>query len=280
MSRARPLEQTRPSGRARGLVSSPESGDRVRVALYEPGAALADVACRYWAGRWDLRGQAPHTTQLLSDPCVNFVFERGRAGIDARVVGVWTRLWRRTLEGEGLVRGVKLRAGAVRAFVDASAATLANRIVPLRDVFGDLGDLPARVLDPDDHAEGFAAFDAWLSARRRTTDADDVARAIELVDAVANDPDLTSAAELAERADLTPRSLQRLFRDFVGAPPKWVIRRNRLQEVAQRIERGRAPSLAALAAELGYADQAHLTRDFKAVVGCTPRAFEARVRDA
>lgn len=56
-----------------------------------------------------------------------------------------------------------------------------------------------------------------------------------------------------------------------------VLQRFRLQEVAARIEAGEAPDLARLAQELGYVDQAHLSRDFKAVVGRAPRAFAAAV---
>ena len=75
---------------------------------------------------------------------------------------------------------------------------------------------------------------------------------------------------------MTIRPLQRLFRDYVGASPKWVIRRHRLQEAAVRLERDGGGSLAALAAELGYADHAHLSRDFKIATGRSPSEF-ARV---
>jgi AraC-like DNA-binding protein len=64
-----------------------------------------------------------------------------------------------------------------------------------------------------------------------------------------------------------------VFRAHVGATPKHVIRRTRLQEVALRLERGDAVSLSRLAAELGYADHAHLARDFKGATGKSPSAF-------
>jgi hypothetical protein len=103
------LEQTRP--RSRGLVSSRVSGARIQSDSIAPPVDLADVVERLWAGRWDLRGQPPHTTELLGDPAVHFVFE----GDSHRVVGVWTR----TLEGHGRVRGAKLHPGAARAFLPA-----------------------------------------------------------------------------------------------------------------------------------------------------------------
>jgi AraC-like DNA-binding protein len=275
------LEETRPTGngRARGLVSSRDSGRRVESRRFAASEALSDLVETFWIGRWDLRGQAPHETELLSDPCVNFVFEEGGRHAGSRVVGVWTRLWRRTLEGQGFVRGVKLRAGAVRAFVRDPAHRFSNRVTPLASVFGSqVAKLERAVLDPQDDGEALGNFEAWLVERRIEADAPSIRLAIALVDRIAKDPEITTVERLAAVAGVGSRSLQRLFRDFVGASPKWVIRRNRLQEVASRLERGQAPTLTALAATLGYSDQAHLARDFKSVVGKSPSDFAASVR--
>ena len=63
-----------------------------------------------------------------------------------------------------------------------------------------------------------------------------------------------------------------LFREYVGVTPKWVIQRYRLFEAAERLASGQADG-AQLAHELGYFDQAHFIRDFKAMVGKSPLAF-------
>lgn len=57
----------------------------------------------------------------------------------------------------------------------------------------------------------------------------------------------------------------------MGVPPKWVILRYRVQEAIERA----APEAdwAALAADLGYSDQAHLVRDFTATIGVSPTAY-------
>jgi len=59
----------------------------------------------------------------------------------------------------------------------------------------------------------------------------------------------------------------------VGASPKWVLRRARLHEAAARADEGAGIDWARLAADLGYADQAHLTRDFTAAVGSPPGRY-------
>lgn len=252
---------------------------RVNARTYVPSEDLADVVASFWVGEWDLRGQPSHTTELLGDPCVHFVFERGDSDqIGARVVGVWTRLWSRTLAGRGRVRGVKLRAGAVRAFVERSAHTLSNTILPISDVLPSEEDgIEAATMEPEDDSVGLACFEEWLRQQRR--DDSQVSLAVALVDRIASDGEIITVEALSKVAGLGVRALQRLFRDYVGASPKWVIRRNRLQEVALRLERGETTSLAALAADLGYTDQAHLARDFKTVVGKSPSAFANTVND-
>lgn len=54
----------------------------------------------------------------------------------------------------------------------------------------------------------------------------------------------------------------------------WLIQRRRLQEAAELL-RGRPAGLGEVSAALGYADQAHFTRDFARVTGTTPGRFAA-----
>ena len=276
MGKRRSLVETRPheQNRSRGLVSSRQSGRRVEARTYAPPDDLADVIATYWVGEWDLRGQVPHVTELLGDPCLHIAVEEGDMGTESRVVGVWTRLWKRTLEGRGRVFGVKLRAGGTRAFVDVPASRLANTITPLADHFGEDATLLERaILSEAQEIEAFSRISIWLRSHRRKEHAPGSRLAIALVARVAGDPTITTVERLSVVAGLHKRVLERLFFDHVGATPKLVIRRNRLQEVALRIERGEAPSLADLAVELGYTDQAHLSRDFKSATGKTPREF-------
>lgn len=61
----------------------------------------------------------------------------------------------------------------------------------------------------------------------------------------------------------------------MGLTPKWLVRRRRIQDATWRLRTG-ATTMAAVAADLGYADEAHLSRDFRRVTGATPGAFAAR----
>ena len=56
------------------------------------------------------------------------------------------------------------------------------------------------------------------------------------VERILQEPDIKTFDELASRMALNKRSLQRLFQEYVGVSPKWVIRRFRLHELIERLE--------------------------------------------
>lgn len=137
-------------------------------------------------------------------------------------------------------------------------------------------DLPQRAMaEAASEPEMVEIVETFLRryAPPRDSAADDVA---DIVAEIAATPELTRVDDLADRRRTNVRRLQRLFAEYVGVGPKWVIRRYRLHEVTERMARGGSIDWAGLAAELGYADQAHFTRDFTAMVGESPTAYAER----
>ena len=87
-----------------------------------------------------------------------------------------------------------------------------------------------------------------------------------------------SVEELAHRCGVSVRTLQRTFARLVGLGPKEVLQRHRVREAAERVAASEAGDLARIAAELGHADQAHLSRDVRVLVGRSPATYAAHVR--
>ena len=86
---------------------------------------------------------------------------------------------------------------------------------------------------------------------------------------------LTDPPALAELADLTGLSqfaLLRAFRGATGLPPHAYLNQLRVRRARQLLDSGCSP--ADVAADTGFADQAHLTRHFKRVVGVPPAAYQ------
>jgi AraC-like DNA-binding protein len=90
------------------------------------------------------------------------------------------------------------------------------------------------------------------------------------VTSIESDPTLIRVEQLAELHRVSVRTLQRLMRHHVGLGPKQLIRRYRLLEAASQLASGNPCNHAHLALALGYADQSHFTRDFRAVIGTSP----------
>lgn len=109
----------------------------------------------------------------------------------------------------------------------------------------------------------------------RGGDADDAAyrQVLTIIEAMEFDRALTRVDQVTEHFEIPIRTLQRLFRRYVGVTPKWVLRRYRLQDGAHLLAEGRTADLAALALELGYFDQAHFSNEFTKEIGMPPLEY-------
>ncbi len=263
------LKSERPSG-VLNLRAGSEWFDSAR---YRPAPELAELLEHYWTVRWDLRGHEPYTQHTLSNAAVHLVVERGCPRIQGVVTGRFTRV----LEGAGRVFGVKFRPAGFRPFLGSPVSTLADRTLPISQVFGPAGDdFAAGVLGLEDELRMVELADAFV--RDHLPPPDPVAEAINRVVAlIVADRRITRVDDLVERVGAGKRTLQRLFSEYVGVSPKWVIRRYRLHDAEERLAEGRGESLADLAQDLGYFDQAHFAHDFKALVGAAPARY---ARDA
>lgn len=83
---------------------------------------------------------------------------------------------------------------------------------------------------------------------------------------------MASVADFAATAGVVPRTLQRHVRDRTGLPPKRYAAVQRFNGAVRQIALG-ADSLAQIAAESGYSDQAHLTADLSQHAGLPPGRF-------
>lgn len=78
--------------------------------------------------------------------------------------------------------------------------------------------------------------------------------------------------EVCRQVGLSPSSLRRAFRSEVQLTPYRYLEALRVEEAAALLRQGTAPAEAALSA--GFADQSHLTHLFRALMGCSPGAYQ------
>ena len=162
--------------------------------------------------------------------------------------------------------------------MNVSIATFTGTTVSLRDVFGaNGGAVEDAVLMERTDPSRIMVIEEFLRRLQPKPD-EHVARIAEIVYAVVGNREIMKVEDLVVRYGMNKRTLQRVFAKYVGVSPKWVIQRYRLHEAAETLASNESISQSALALELGYSDQAHFARDFKAVVGTSPAAYARKAR--
>ncbi len=263
------------SGTPRGVLNPKAGEKRFQLSRLVPSQDLSFFVEHYWIVSWDLTGQEPYVQETLPYPSVHLVFEHD----NSRVYGVGKRKFSRLLENKGQVFGIKFRPGAFYPFVKTPIARFTDKSVSFSDVFGiDDKALEENIFSREDSAEMMEVAENFLRQRFPECD-ENVAEINWIVDYIIAHPVITKVDDVVNSFNLNKRTLQRLFSQYVGVSPKWVIQRYRIHEVAERLASDKSADLTSLALELGYFDQAHFIKDFKAIVGWTPSEYAKRAAE-
>ena len=241
---------------------------------------LADLARRFWIPVWDVAPGRDSVQRVLQYPVCLVVI----SDTYARFYGVVSGLSHTTLTGRGWAVGLMLQPAAGHLLTREPVRQLTDRHVdlvalPTLDGAGITERVRAAMQsDPTSLEAQEQARGVLEEALRPLLPADEEGLLVNaIVEEVENSPELLRVDDLCGRFDLSERTLQRLLHKRIGLGPKWLIRRRRLQEAADRLRDSDAV-LAGIAAELGYADQAHFTRDFRMATGMTPGEFASRFK--
>ncbi|WP_410644452.1 helix-turn-helix domain-containing protein [Amycolatopsis sp. lyj-346] len=251
--------------------------------MYEEAAApaaLRGVARCVW------RSASEGPKRIVPDGCVDLV--AGDGGVF--VAGPDTAAWSSVTTPGAVLSGVRFRPGRAAAVLGVAADELRDQRVPLAELWGrsvaerlaegELSPVEAvagRLADLPPPDSAVAELIARLEAG--------VARVGEAAAAMGARPEAVWVGEAtslrleagaarvaeAESAAVSERRLRRRFVQAVGYGPATYLRISRFQRAVALAPR--VAGLAALAAAAGYADQAHLSRDCRALTGLTPRRY-------
>lgn len=174
-----------------------------------------------------------------------------------------------SIHHDGSQRGIQLAltvAGA-RAVLGIPAGALSGVLTDVDEavVARPLRELPERLHLAPTWEERIALVDRTIAGMVARTEAPDV-RA-EVGRALARLTAGARVSEVAEEVGYSRRRLSTLVRGECGVTPKEYQRVARIERA--RVLLGRRP-LAEVAARCGYSDQAHLSREWLTLAGCTP----------
>lgn len=227
------------------------------------------IDLRRWVqGTWVFRADANGVEQTAADDATSFVvqlapelraFVCGPEPSSRSIIGV----------PRSLLVGVRLRAGALATLFDIPGSVLSGRMGWLDNLVAPAvyRQLLTRVT-PDVDATFDVVFDfirAFVIAPRGGR-LDRVERALDVL----SHGHAGTLDALVRELETTERTLRRTFVEAVGLGPKLFTRVRRFRRAAEMLPT--TQTLAGLALETGFADQAHMTREFVALSGLTPGA--------
>jgi AraC-like DNA-binding protein len=217
-------------------------------------------------------GPVGHTWRIIPDanPYLIFVVSRKHSQIDGRcfLVGARSRFADVTMADRILTCGARLRLGALPLLTRFSATDFTDRSVSVEDVFGALGKrLVEQLHELSSPNHAISIISDFLS--RRWKGHDRVGR-LPL-------GRYTRVDDMAARTGLPVRTLRSRLMQHVGLSPKRVIRIERLHRALVGSQ-CRSIAWGEIAASSGFADQAHMIREFRDLLGESPTVWSRRSR--
>lgn len=245
----------------------------MRYAEFRPRAELSGVVACTWERSVPSVG-APAATRVLPDGCVDLIWRPDELFVAGPDVEPFLSPAR---PGETIV-GIRLRPGIAGLVLRLPASELRGARVPLPDAWGRRGTEVAKTVGAADDPPRMrrALEDAVLVRLSEVSEPDGMVLAATRRLGLPGSRVGALSAALAT----SERQLLRRFNDAVGYGPKTldrVLRFQRFLSRARALTRGQ-DQLARVAAEVGYADQAHLSRECVRLSGLPPgRLVASRV---
>lgn len=233
-----------------------------------PPAALAGYVDRFWSRAGASEGEAH---RVLPDGCMDLLVDLD-AGT-AEIVGPMTRA-ELVPAGASRIVAVRFRPGAGARVAGVPLEALLDQSVSARELGIDASALVDDLRAERDAPARARRLAAFLRAQLAGADPLDrlVRRAVERITHAPSTP----IAALADELGVSRQYLARVFAREVGVSPKALARIARMQRLLLAIRRGRR-DWSRLAPLLGYADQAHLVHDARALAGATPTRLAEEV---
>ncbi|WP_205990714.1 helix-turn-helix domain-containing protein [Paraburkholderia sp. Ac-20336] len=260
----------------RAVLLPQHIGQTFQLSRYPVGESLAPWAEFHWIVEWDLPEADCHLQQVLPYPNANLAFEAGQTAIHGPSRGLFTR----ELRGRGRVHGLRFKCGGLRPWIECPMSALRDTVVPAIHCMShgsDIARIEAQVLNAAHHDEAIARVEAVLSERRPPFDPW-VERLDTAVHTIQEDRDITTTRALLQRLNLSERAMQRVFSNYLGVTPKWLIQRARIHDALQCLAVEHETPLVQIGARLGFFDQAHFTRCFRQHTGQSPQQYREALR--
>lgn len=256
--------------------------------LFRPRQPLSESIAYF--GYWDRRTGGPHRSRALPRGAATIVIDIGDRpqvdffGADAHTrltvppaffIGAGTASYVTHIDTAQTVITVHFRPGGAWPFVGIAQGELTDACVGLSELWGhEAATLRPRLAEAPSATARVMLLEAFLVNRLRDKQIAPHVDVTAVLDAAERNPSMR-VGDAVTLTGLSPKRLINMFRTQIGLTPKAYLRVRRLQAALTRLDSGAAGG-AVLAAELGYFDQAHFVREFRAFTETTPTQYLRR----
>jgi len=257
---------------------------RWEVARRDAPAALRPLLLRGLEG-WVHTSGAASVLREVPFPGVPLIFNLGppwnvdERGLDSFAAGTGTGPSTVRCEATWACMELRLTPQGAHRLFGVPMHELANRAVELDVLVPGAGELEARLRSSFDWAERFDLVDAFLLRRLAMARPADPAIAWSWGHLYTT-RGRASIADIAIELGWSHRRLIARFREQIGLAPKALARVIRFDRAATALRSAQPVGLSEIAYACGYADQAHLTREFRDLAGLSPKRFRAATSES
>lgn len=252
-----------------GIIDADEFEAYFELHCYEPSPDLQPFVAHIWTQRprkpLDSSYRPPR--ELMTGPYVYAFFMTDAAFVHP--VGQNSFDYN---PSKGTVAGIKFKPGGFYSFLNQPVSIIHDSPLPAQAIFPEADQLFTQALLSQSDDKIFAQLENLLVKQQPKVD-----KNLVVIGKIMQKLSVTNApltvSSIAREFTMSERSLQLLFRTYVGVGLKWVITRQRLLAALQRASSQPDLPWVAIAAELGYSSQSHFSRDFKQVIGSAPSDF-------
>lgn len=253
---------------------------------YIPDNKLKEYVKYMWSMDHNIESKSPCTERIIPSGCVELLFNFGdRIKIKSdngvkrnqplsAVSGQKTRFTDLQTSGNIGFFLVVLRPSTARGILGLPIKELQNKQLDLEDIVSnDVRQLTQQINESSDNQNRFRIIQDFLQTRIRQNKHTPDERIKFCVQNISLSGGNTSVSDLASKANVSIRQLERLFASHVGLSPKEFSKIIRFQHTLAIKQKDPSFNLTALAYEKGFSDQAHFIHDFKSITGITPKAY-------
>lgn len=225
---------------------------------------LSDYVSHYWLSRSNL----DRTYSILPDGSVDLVFRIYGSSVHDSVYGTTTALNELPVQIGSHYLGICFKPGQSRHFINAPAIELTNTAEPARELLKlNMSEVPDHIANRDVFSHLNEVLECHVSKYQpEHSRVDDVIQVIE------SNHGVISITDAAAQFGKSKRQFERVFQEAVGVTAKFFSQIVRFQRASTLVTQS-SVSLADIAAISGYADQSHMSHEFKRFANLSPTAY-------